>query len=176
MSKDGADGGRPVALTGAESVEALIGQEVVAEPTAPAAWNRPTAVTAKQSRLILYLGAAPGVGKTFAMLSEGRRRSERGTDVVVGCVETYGRPRTIEMLARARARPAADDRVPRKRFEEMDADAAIRRGPEVMLVDELAHTNIPGSRTREALGGRDRPRSPKASSSSPPSTCSTSRA
>ena len=87
-----------VSVAGTESVEALIGHETVAEPTAPPAWDRGAAVAAKQGRLILYLGAAPGVGKTFAMLSEGRRRAERGTDVVVAWVETYGRPRTVDML------------------------------------------------------------------------------
>jgi len=98
-----------------------------------------------RGRLRIYLGAAPGVGKTFAMLNEGRRRVERGTDVVVGIVETHGRPRTQEQLEGL-------EQVPRRRvehrgavFEEMDLDAVLARRPEVALVDELAHTNVPGS-------------------------------
>src|SRR6476659_4614790 len=83
---------------GTESVEALVGREVVPEPTGAAAWTRDAAVAAKAAPLRIYLGAATGVGKTFAMLSEGRRRAERGTKVVVASVETYGRPKTIEML------------------------------------------------------------------------------
>ncbi len=94
----------------------------------------------------IYLGMAPGVGKTVAALSELRRRKERGTDVVVGYVETYNRPYT---------RAALDDLevVPRKQIpykgvtlEELDAEAVIRRHPAVALVDELAHTNAPGSK------------------------------
>jgi two-component system sensor histidine kinase KdpD len=86
------------------------------------------------------------VGKTYAMLSEGRRRAERGTDVVVACVETYGRPRTIEMLQGLERVPPRTLEYRGRSFEEMDADAVIQRGPNVALVDELAHTNIPGSR------------------------------
>jgi two-component system, OmpR family, sensor histidine kinase KdpD len=91
--------------------------------------------------LRIYLGAAPGVGKTFAMLGEGRRRAERGTDVVVGFLETHGRARTAAEL---------DDLpvVPRRRvvhdgvtLEEMDVDAILARRPQVALVDELAHSN-----------------------------------
>ena len=96
--------------------------------------------------LRVYLGAAPGVGKTFAMLGEGRRRAERGTDVVVGFVEAHGRSRTGAELG---ALPV----VPRRRIlhdgvelEEMDLDAVLTRRPQVVLVDELAHTNAPGSR------------------------------
>src|SRR5438105_9476143 len=96
--------------------------------------------------LRVYLGAAPGVGKTFAMLNEGRRARERGADVVVGFVETHGRERTAEQVGDlevvARARIEYRGRV----FEEMDVDAVLARRPERALVDELAHTNIPGSR------------------------------
>src|SRR5438093_3274221 len=83
---------------GVESVEALVGHEVIPEPTAPPAWTRAAATAAKDAPLRVYLGAAPGVGKTYAMLSEGRRRAGRGAALAVGCVETYGRPSTIEML------------------------------------------------------------------------------
>jgi two-component system, OmpR family, sensor histidine kinase KdpD len=93
----------------------------------------------------LYLGAAPGVGKTFAMLNEGRRRHERGTDVVVGFVETHGRPRTAEQLSDLEITPRRTVEYRGTEFEEMDVDAVIARRPEVVLVDELAHTNIPGT-------------------------------
>src|SRR6202048_3336514 len=99
-----------------------------------------------RGKLRMYLGAAPGVGKTFAMLNEGRRRHDRGTDVVVGYVETHGRARTVEQIGDLEV-------VPRKRvtyrgseFEEMDVDAVIARRPQVALVDELAHSNVPGCR------------------------------
>jgi two-component system sensor histidine kinase KdpD len=85
------------------------------------------------------------VGKTFAMLNEGRRRKERGTDVIVGYVETYDRPRTIQAIGDLEI-------IPRKRIdykgvilEELDTDAVVARKPQVALVDELAHTNAPGS-------------------------------
>jgi two-component system sensor histidine kinase KdpD len=92
----------------------------------------------------IYLGAAAGVGKTFAMLSEGARRRDRGTDVVIGFVETHGRPRTEEMTAgfEVVARRAVEYRG--STFEEMDLDAVLARRPRVALVDELAHTNVPG--------------------------------
>ena len=99
-----------------------------------------------RGHLRIYLGAAPGVGKTYAMLDEGWRRHSRGTDVVVGFVETHGRPRTAAQLRDLEV-------VPRKvlphrgvTFEEMDLEAVLARRPQVVLVDELAHTNVPGSR------------------------------
>ncbi len=131
---------------GVESVEALIGHDVVSEPSAPPEWARAAAAAAKAAPLRIYLGAAPGVGKTYAMLSEGRRRAERGSRVVVGCVETYGRPRTLEMLQGLEAVAERTIEYRGTVFEEMDADAVIRREPEIALVDELAHTNVPGAR------------------------------
>jgi two-component system sensor histidine kinase KdpD len=102
-----------------------------------------------RGHLRIYLGAAPGVGKTFAMLNEGRRRFDRGTDVVVGYVETHGRQRTEEQIDGL-------ERVARRTleyrgttFEEMDVDAILARRPVVALVDELAHTNVPGSRNEK---------------------------
>ena len=97
----------------------------------------------------LFLGYAPGVGKTYSMLSEALRRRSRGEDVAIGVVETHGR-KSIEELA------SQIEAVPRKKieykgtvFEEMDVDAILARKPEVVLVDELAHTNIPGSKHRK---------------------------
>jgi two-component system sensor histidine kinase KdpD len=97
----------------------------------------------------LFLGYAPGVGKTYSMLSEAIRRKSRGEDVVIGIIETHGRKGIQELAAQLEA-------VPRKKidykgtpFEEMDIDAILARRPGVVLVDELAHTNIPGSRKRK---------------------------
>jgi two-component system sensor histidine kinase KdpD len=96
--------------------------------------------------LRIYLGAAAGVGKTFAMLNEGRRRRDRGTDVVVGYVETHGRARTAEQIADLEVVPRRKLEYRGTTFEEMDVDAVLARRPRVALVDELAHTNVVGSR------------------------------
>jgi len=98
-----------------------------------------------RGQLRLYLGAAPGVGKTFAMLNEGRRRHDRGTDVVIGVVETHGRLRTAEQLGDLEIVPRRKIQYRDTEFEEMDVDAVLARHPDVVLVDELAHTNVPGS-------------------------------
>jgi K+-sensing histidine kinase KdpD len=102
-------------------------------------------MAATRGRLKVYLGATPGAGKTFAMLKEGRERKQRGEDVVIAYVETYGRARTEELLAGL-------ELIPRKKvpyrgtvLEEMNLDAVIARRPKIALVDELAHTNAPGS-------------------------------
>jgi two-component system, OmpR family, sensor histidine kinase KdpD len=99
--------------------------------------------------LKLFLGYAPGVGKTYSMLSEAIRRRSRGEDVVIGLVETHGRKGIADLVPDL-------EQVPRRKveykgtvFEEMDVDAVIARHPQVVLVDELAHTNIPGSRHRK---------------------------
>ncbi|CAM5277513.1 sensor histidine kinase [Streptomyces griseomycini] len=99
-----------------------------------------------RGKLRIHLGAAPGVGKTYAMLSEAHRRVERGTDCVVAFVEHHDRPRTEALLHGL-------EQVPRRELEhrgavlpEMDLDAVLARRPQVALVDELAHTNVPGSR------------------------------
>ncbi len=100
----------------------------------------------KRGTLRIYLGAAPGVGKTYDMLSEAHRRLERGTDVVVGFVEHHDRPRTEVMLHGLEAVPRRELEYRGSRFTEMDVDAVLVRAPKVALVDELAHTNVPGSR------------------------------
>jgi two-component system, OmpR family, sensor histidine kinase KdpD len=99
-----------------------------------------------RGRLRVYLGMAPGVGKTYAMLDEGRRRLGRGTDVVVGVVETHGRAHTAERLEGLEVVPRRVLTYRGATFEEMDLDGVLARGPTVVLVDELAHTNVPGSR------------------------------
>jgi two-component system sensor histidine kinase KdpD len=102
-------------------------------------------MAAARGRLKVYLGATPGAGKTFSMLREARERKQRGEDVAIAYVETYARTRTEELLAGL-------ELIPRKRvpyrgtvLEEMDVDAILRRHPKIALVDELAHTNAPGS-------------------------------
>lgn len=99
-----------------------------------------------KGKLRIYLGMAAGVGKTYAMLNEGRRRKSRGTDVVIGYVETHGRSLTAAQIGDLEI-------IPRRRvtyrgitLEEMDLDALLQRHPQVALVDELAHTNVSGSR------------------------------
>ncbi|WIY79336.1 sensor histidine kinase [Streptomyces anulatus] len=96
--------------------------------------------------LRIYLGAAPGVGKTYAMLSEAHRRVERGTDCVVAFVEHHDRPRTEVMLHGLELLPRRELEYRGTVFTEMDVDAVLERAPAVALVDELAHTNVPGSR------------------------------
>lgn len=99
-----------------------------------------------RGKLRIYLGAAPGVGKTYAMLSEAHRRVERGTDCVVAFVEHHHRPRTEVMLHGLEQVPRRELEYRGGLFTEMDVDAVLRRAPAVALVDELAHTNVPGSR------------------------------
>ncbi|MGW0997067.1 ATP-binding protein [Streptomyces sp. NPDC002523] len=99
-----------------------------------------------RGKLRIYLGAAPGVGKTYAMLSEAHRRIERGTDCVVAFVEHHNRQRTEVMLHGLEQVPRREIEYRDSTFSEMDVDAVLRRAPAVALVDELAHTNIPGSR------------------------------
>jgi len=119
-------------------------------PKNPDEWLEAVSPTAKSRGIFkLFLGYAPGVGKTYSMLSEAIRRKGRGEDVVIGIIETHGRKGIQELAAQLEA-------VPRKKidykgtpFEEMDIDAILARQPGVVLVDELAHTNIPGSRHRK---------------------------
>ena len=109
-------------------------------------WRRPGARTIAAGRLKIFVGAAPGVGKTYEMLQSAHAKLKAGADVVVGAVETHGRAETEALLQGLEI-------IPRKRIdykdqvlEEMDLDALIARHPQIALVDELAHTNAPGSR------------------------------
>ncbi len=115
----------------------------------PEQWLEQAEQPKKLGLFKVFLGYAPGVGKTYSMLSEGIRRHSRGEDVVIGVVETHGRAGTAELAERL-------ETVPRKKleykgtiFEEMDVDAILARKPQVALVDELAHTNIDGSKHRK---------------------------
>jgi two-component system sensor histidine kinase KdpD len=115
----------------------------------PEQWLEEAAPAKKGGVFKLFLGYAPGVGKTYSMLSEAIRRHSRGEDVVIGVVETHGRKATPELAAQL-------EQVPRRKvdykgalFEEMDVDAILARKPAVAIVDELAHTNIEGSKHRK---------------------------
>ena len=120
------------------------------KPTKPEQWLAKVSPSEKtRGNFKLFLGYAPGVGKTYAMLSEGIRRRSYGEDVVIGIVETHGRKGISDLAAQL-------ETVPRKKleykgtvFEEMDVDAILARRPRTVLVDELAHTNIPGSKHRK---------------------------
>jgi len=112
----------------------------------PEQWLEETAPSKKTGAFKLFLGYAPGVGKTFTMLSEAIRRHARGEDLVIGVVESHGRKATADLAAQLES-------VPRKKlvykgtvFEEMDVDAILARHPRVVLIDELAHTNVEGSK------------------------------
>ncbi len=100
---------------------------------------------ARRGSLRIFLGAAPGVGKTFAMLAEGRRLRAEGHDVVIGLVETHGRPETGAQIGSLEVIPRTQISYRGVTIEDMDTDAILARKPEVVLVDELAHTNPPGS-------------------------------
>ncbi|MEU5100141.1 DUF4118 domain-containing protein [Streptomyces sp. NPDC020996] len=102
-----------------------------------------------RGRLRVYLGAAPGVGKTYAMLAEGQRRRGRGTDVVIGLVEPHGRRLTLEMADGLELVPRRTMVYRGMELTEMDLDAVLARRPQVALVDELAHTNVPGCRNEK---------------------------
>src|ERR1700742_2989474 len=99
-----------------------------------------------KGELRIYLGAAPGVGKTYTMLEEAHRRAERGTDVVIALVETHGRKHTAAMIGDLEEIPRKQVSYRGTRCNEMDLDAVLARRPELAVVDELAHTNVPGSR------------------------------
>lgn len=115
----------------------------------PEQWLEVAAPEKREAVFKLWLGYAPGVGKTYSMISEAIRRRSRGEDVVIGVIETHGRKPIAELAARL-------ETVPRKKleykgtvFEEMDVDAILARKPAVVVIDELAHTNIDGSRHRK---------------------------
>jgi len=112
----------------------------------PEQWLEEVAPEKKQGIFKLFLGYAPGVGKTYSMLSEGIRRYSRGEDVVVGVIETHGRKAVAELVAKLETVPRRQIDYKGTVFSEMDVDAILARKPGVVLVDELAHTNIEGSK------------------------------
>lgn len=112
----------------------------------PEQWLEETTPQMKQAIFKLFLGYAPGVGKTFNMLSEGIRRRSRGEDVVIGVVETHGRTGIAELASKLESIPRRKIDYKGTIFEEMDLDGILVRKPAVVLVDELAHSNIEGSK------------------------------
>jgi two-component system sensor histidine kinase KdpD len=119
-------------------------------PKKPEEWLEVASPSAKTRGIFkLFLGYAPGVGKTFSMLSESIRRRSRGEDVVIGVVESHGRKGIEELIAGMEVVPRKKMEYRGTLFEEMDVDAILARRPAVVLVDELAHTNIPGSKHRK---------------------------
>ena len=115
----------------------------------PEDWLRTADAEPTRGRLKVFLGYAPGVGKTYSMLSEGIRRNSRGEDVIIGVVETHGRAGTAEQAEKLETVPLRALDYKGTLFTEMDVDAVLARAPQVVLVDELAHSNIEGSRFRK---------------------------
>src|SRR6201997_5513541 len=118
-------------------------------PKTPEEWLEQTAPEKRAGIFKLILGYAPGVGKTYNMLSEAMRRHRRGEDVVIGVIETHGRKVTAELAQQLEAVPRKKIEYKGTIFEEMDVGGILARRPSVVLVDELAHTNIPGSKHRK---------------------------
>jgi two-component system sensor histidine kinase KdpD len=119
-------------------------------PKTPEDWLEKANTPEKSKGIFkLFLGYAPGVGKTYSMLSEGIRRHSRGEDVAIGFIETHGRKGVEELVPELERIPLRTIEYKGTMFEEMDVDAIIARHPAVVLVDELAHTNIPGSKHRK---------------------------
>jgi two-component system, OmpR family, sensor histidine kinase KdpD len=102
-----------------------------------------------RGHLKIFIGYAPGVGKTFSMLNEGNRRSKRGEDIVVGYLEAHNRPETIEQLAGLEVIPRKKVEYSKIFMEEMDTEAIIARNPQTVLIDEIAHLNVPGSKNKK---------------------------
>ena len=118
-------------------------------PKTPEQWLEQAAPEKKTGIFKLFLGYAPGVGKTYNMLSEAIRRRRRGEDVVIGVVETHGRKGVAELLSQVEVVPRRTMEYKGTLFQEMDVDAILARKPQVVLVDELAHTNIEGSKHKK---------------------------
>lgn len=112
----------------------------------PEQWLEETAPPQKGGVFKLFLGYAPGVGKTYSMLSEAIRRHNRGEDIVLGVIESHGRKATADLAAQLESVPRKKIEYKGTIFDEMDVDAILARNPRVVLVDELAHTNVEGSK------------------------------
>ncbi|SPT81152.1 sensor histidine kinase KdpD [Bacillus cereus] len=102
-----------------------------------------------RGKLKLYVGAAPGVGKSYKMLFDAREMKKDGTDIVIGLIETHGRKETEEAIADLEKVPLKEIEYKGKVFYELDVEGIIKRAPQVVVVDELAHSNIPGSKNKK---------------------------
>src|SRR5438309_11312667 len=122
-------------------------------PKTPEQWLDEAAPVRKGGVFKLFLGYAPGVGKTYSMLSEAIRRHSRGEDVVVGVVETHGRKATADLAAHLKQVPRRKTDYKGAIFEETDVDTILARKRHVAIVDELAHTNIDSSKHRQRYQG-----------------------
>ncbi len=100
-------------------------------------------------RLTIYIGAAPGVGKTFRMLMDANDMKKKGVDVVIGLIETHGRKDTEEQIGDLEVLPLENVLFEGHNYKELDVEGILMRGPEVVLIDELAHSNVPGSRRQK---------------------------
>src|ERR1041384_3196585 len=118
-------------------------------PKTPEQWLQEAVPEKRESIFKLFLGYAPGVGKTFSMLSEAIRRHARREEVVIGIVETHGRKGIAELAEQLETVPRKKLEYKGATFEEMDVDAILVRKPHIALVDELPHTNIEGSKHRK---------------------------
>ncbi|MCU1221896.1 MAG: Osmosensitive channel, histidine kinase sensor [Candidatus Angelobacter sp.] len=118
-------------------------------PKTPEQWLEQAAPEKTAGIFKVFLGYAPGVGKTYSMLSEAIRRSKRDEDVVIGVAETHGRKGVAELIAQLPVLPRRQLEYKGTKFEEMDVDSIIARKPQVVLVDELAHTNVEGSKHKK---------------------------
>jgi two-component system, OmpR family, sensor histidine kinase KdpD len=128
--------------TGSEGTDEAVSEAAAVE-------EDPTDVIEAAGHFRIYLGAAAGVGKTYAMLSEGHRRLDRGAEVIIGFVECHGRRLTEQLIDGLEAIPKKVIEYRGSRLTEMDLDAVLRRQPKIVLIDELAHTNAPGSGRHE---------------------------
>ena len=135
----------PETRAGGPAATASVASPPQRAPVLLAAEDDTASVVEAAGHFRIYLGAVAGVGKTYDMLNEGKRRLERGTDVVVGFVEPHKRPLTEALLEGFEVVPRKVVEYRGAQFEEMDLDAVLARHPKVALVDELAHTNVPGS-------------------------------
>jgi two-component system sensor histidine kinase KdpD len=120
--------------------------KIAAMTKTPEQWLEEVSTEKPRGIFKLFLGYAPGVGKTYAMLSEAIRRASRGEDLIIGIVESHGRKATAELAAKLERVPPRKLEYKGTVFEEMDVDAILTRKPAVALIDELAHTNIEGSK------------------------------
>jgi len=133
-------------IVGWQEQDATVAKRTIVDNFHERVFHRTTMTTGKrQGRLTIYVGAAPGVGKTYKMLRDARDIQRRGMDVVVGLIETHGRDETAAQILDLEVLPRKQYRFEHRTYEELDVEGIVRRDPEAVIVDELPHTNTPGS-------------------------------